>query len=373
VKTVWTFRALDALFFRDGTPFHQGEGGFVQPKGTFPPTIMTLQGAIRTALARWRGWEPGRETDWPAELGGPEDLGDLKLYGPYLQLGERVLYHAPLLLFGKKKEQTWEITRLVPGSKVCCDLGRDIRLPRLVFPVEGGDPLDAWLTCEGLEEVLANGIPKKHQIYSHDELWKEERRVGLERERDKRTAKDHHLYGITMIRPMQNVCLVVCVDGIPDDWDLPERAVLPLGGEGRAVEATITKGQSINGWPKRPELMEDGDGLIRFTVTLLTPGWYEDPEAVIRSGPPEVPGRCVSACLGKMMQIGGWDMRNGCPRPLWPVLPPGSTWFYEAPASERHRIEELHGKVTGPRSRYGMGQLLIGTWSEKEASEGWKR
>jgi len=381
VKTIWTFRALDALFFRDGTPFHQGEGGFVQPRGTFPPTMMTLQGAIRTALARWRGWEPGGEEKWPEELGGPEDLGDLQLYGPYLQLEEKVLYPAPLLLFGKKKGGKWDIARLVPGNPVCCDLGRETRLPRLTRPVEGGDPLDAWLTREGMEKVLAGGEPKDHQIHSRDELWKEERRIGLEREREKRTAKAHHLYGITMVRPMRNVRLVVYVEGIPDDWELPERAIVPLGGEGRAAEVTIDKAETIKSFPKPPELVENGDGKIRFTVTLLTPGWYgnyeerhenppEDVIRVIRSGPREVPGRCVSACIGKTMQIGGWDIKNSCPRPLWPVLPPGSTWFYEAPASERHRIEELHGKVTGFKSRYGMGQLLIGIWNEWEERKG---
>ena len=110
VKTVWTFRALDALFFRDGTPFHQGEGGFVQPKGTFPPTIMTLQGAIRTALAGWRGWDPGRETDWPAELGGPEDRGVLQLYGPYLP--QQMLNR--LSSSSVRRRNRLEITRLVP-------------------------------------------------------------------------------------------------------------------------------------------------------------------------------------------------------------------------------------------------------------------
>jgi len=144
---------------------------------------------------------------------------------------------------------------------------------------------------------------------------------------------------------------------------------------------TIDKAETIKSFPKPPELVENGDGKIRFTVTLLTPGWYgnyeerhenppEDVIRVIRSGPREVPGRCVSACIGKTLQIGGWDIKNSCPRPLWPVLPPGSTWFYEAPASERHRIEELHGKVTGFKSRYGMGQLLIGIWNEWEERKG---
>ena len=68
------------------------------------------------------------------------------------------------------------------------------------------------------------------------------------------------------------------------------------------------------------------------------------------------------------VQIGGWDIKN-LPRPLWPVCP-GKHLVLEAPASERHRIEKLHGKVTGFKSRYGMGQLLIGIWNEWEERKG---
>ena len=67
-KWIWRFRALDTLFFRDGTPFNMEETG-VAPQGVFPPSIFTLQGAIRAAMAHFiKQWVPGKE--WPKELGG---------------------------------------------------------------------------------------------------------------------------------------------------------------------------------------------------------------------------------------------------------------------------------------------------------------
>ncbi len=109
------------VVFSDGTPFHLGEGGSVQPRGSFPPSMMPLQGPIRTALARGRGWRPNHPNRWPEELGTPDDLGDLRLRGPFLRFGgEPRLYPIPLVLFGK-----WgaELTRLVPGGEGGVRLG----------------------------------------------------------------------------------------------------------------------------------------------------------------------------------------------------------------------------------------------------------
>jgi hypothetical protein len=43
---IWEFKAVDTLFFRDGTPYNAGEGGGLGIKSIFPPYIFTLQGAV---------------------------------------------------------------------------------------------------------------------------------------------------------------------------------------------------------------------------------------------------------------------------------------------------------------------------------------
>ena len=87
-------------------------------------------------------------------------------------------------------------------------------------------------------------------------------------------------------------------------------------------------------------------------------------EQLIRKGPANAPGRCVSACIGKPQLYGGWDLKNEEPRPLLPFLPPGSTWFFEARVEEKTNIEVLHGHCIDDEAApsYGYGQILIGKW-----------
>lgn len=350
---------MDTLFFRDGTPFHLGEGGSVQPRGSFPPSMMPLQGAIRTALARGRGWRPNHPNRWPEELGTPDDLGDLRLRGPFLRFGGERLYPIPLVLFGK-----WgaELTRLVPGEKVECDLGQ-VRLPRLAQPVTG-KMLEGWLTQDGLESVLRGEMPAVTEILQPEKMWKEERRVGILRNVDTRKAEAHHLYTATHVRPVKDLMVEVDVQGIPEDWNPEASLTLPLGGEGRMAYVTVSKkaGDQAD-FPRMPEWSQTED-TVRFTVTLLTPGRYRNTCSVIQTGPKGIPGRCISASIGKMVSLGGWDLKRCRPRRSVSLLPAGCTWFYEAKVEQLDQIKGLHGTFTGEMNAYGMGQIAIGTWQE---------
>lgn len=375
MNKVWAFEAMDTFFFRGGTPFRQGEGGAVQPESFFPPTMLTLQGAIRAQLARQQGWTPANPHLWPNELGTEstvpgelDDLGVLRLAGPYLYYKGEYLYPAPSILFGKEKKGAgWKLTYLLPqmNRKINSDLG-EITLLQPKHAVEKGKALSVWLTRTGLEKVLAGGIPEQKEIYSPSNLWDSERRVGIERQLETRTAEDHHLYALTFIRPRLGLQVVVEVGGIPISWHPIKREILPLGGEGRAAKVVV-RDEELQ-LPVMPKL-EAKDGWIHYTVTLLTPGWFITPEKVVREGPPEIPGDLISASIGKVMRVGGWDLKNRAPRPLRPLLPPGTTWFYRAKEQDRKQIESLHGTWVGENTSYGMGQIVIGRWEAERCAE----
>ncbi|MGB9887669.1 MAG: type III-B CRISPR module-associated Cmr3 family protein [Moorellales bacterium] len=359
----WTFSLLDTGFFRDGQPFHAGEGGYSRVQSVFPPSAATLQGAIRTALAQAEGWRPEAPETWPEWLGGPDDLGVLRLRGPYLLKNGELYFAAPLHLW---LGEGGVVGRLVPGEPVPCDLGPAVRLPRPAGEgrAGGGFPEGRFLTGEGLAAVLAGGVPAPDQLLPAGRFWVEEPRVGLERSRSTRTAQEGRLYQAVHVRPCRGVAVRVYVGGLP-----AKRIQLPkwvrLGGEGRAAAVTVeavSEEAVVATLPPCPGLEADSDGTVRFTVTLLTPGCYADPAAVIRQGPPEIPGRCVSACIGKLRQIGGWSLEWGRPRALEPYLPAGSTWFFEAPAHEIGRIAALHGRCLGDRTNHGYGQIAVGRW-----------
>lgn len=360
----WNFRALDTLFFREGNPFHAGEGGFgTGVSGRFPPSINTLQGAIRTTLAYGQGWRPEKQDCWPVELGTEKDLGRLKLAGPYLQWNNEVLFPAPLLLLRQK--ETGVFTRLTPGTEpVNCDLEEQgVYLPVPQERLAGAKIMDnCRLSCEGMERVLAGGLPKASEVKEQGELWQEEYRVGIEINRASRTAKDGQLYSITHVRPKPEVSLTVEVSGVPTDWHPQLPTVIRLGGEGRTAELRVTNPEPL--LPTMPELVAE-NGMVRFVVILITPGKYaQQTQEVIRQGPPNVPGSCLSACIGKLQQAGGWDLLNGRPKPLEPLIPAGALWFFEASAERLAEIKELHGSCTGQQSNYGYGQIVIGKWGK---------
>ena len=113
--------------------------------------------------------------------------------------------------------------------------------------------------------------------------------------------------------------------------------------------------------------MAADDNKIYYTVSLITPSSSSKTEQLkqlIQKGPVNAPGRCISACIGKPQLYGGWNLEKQEPRPLQPYLPPGSTWFFEAAASEKANIEALHGRCIDDEElpSYGYGQVLIGKW-----------
>lgn len=368
----WTFRFLDTCFFRDGLPFNMGEGGHTVASSIFPPFATTLQGAIRSSLAEEQGWSPGQDDKWPVELGSPDNLGVIQLRGPYILKDGQPLFAAPLLLLTRKMREKksedqgeYSFVRLKPGTEVQCDLG-SVRLPVPDGELPGAaSPQNLFLTRSGLKAVLQGKLPGSGDVLEKTRLWNEEPRTGLERDDTKRTAIDGRLYNCTHVRPGREVELAVYVAGVPSSWNVRKRLAVNLGGEGRFAEVRIETpgGENIVPDPALPQPAKNNK--VRFTVVLVTPGYYKNPSLAAREGPPGVPGRCVSACTGKVVQAGGWDLARKEPRPLVPFLPAGSVWFYEAEAADLNKVAALHGQCLGDRTAFGFGQVAIGKWGEE--------
>jgi|LSQX01.2.fsa_nt_gb CRISPR-associated protein Cmr3 len=365
---VWDFTLLDTGFFRSGQPFIAGEGGSRGVRSIFPPTINTLQGAIRTALATAKGWSPA-DGQLPPELGHTDDLGTLSLRGPYLLFEDIPYYQIPYRLLVKREsglKPSKQFIFLNPGKPVNCDLGKEVCLPQPLEKLEGaGSSEGLYISKTGYTSILAGLLPLQEEIKEERDLWKEEPRVGLERNDKTRTAEDSFLYRIQHIRPAKGVKIRVIVKGLPANWPELSSKILPLGGEGRlsAVEIKrLTKEDEKNLLPKIPSLVPATDGILRFTVTLITPGCFQDMKKAIRNGPEGIPGRCISACIIKPQLIGGWDLVKREPRPLTPYLAPGCTWFFEGTVEDLPVIENLHGACIGEKAVYGYGQIVIGKW-----------
>lgn len=374
----WIFTLLDTGFFRTGQPFHAGEGGHSRITSFFPPPMSTLQGAIRSALASTWGWHPGKNAAWPAELGDTSSLGQLSFRGPHLvksdkNNAEEYLFPAPLYLLVKETPGTDSETLtafLAPGETLSCDLGATVCLPRIKkdTKLEGARPAGIfYLTRAGHTATAEGKNPSPRGMYKKESLWQEEPRIGLKSNTETRTAENHNLYRTEHIRPEYHLKISVVVNGLPAERPSFLKKVVPLGGEGRlaAVEInSITPETYLDLLPQHPPLVQSRDGKIRFTISLITACPADNMERLIREGPANAPGKCISACIGKPQLYGGWDLKNNKPRPLQPYLPPGSTWFFEAAVEEKEKAEALHGQCISDEAAlpYGYGQILIGKW-----------
>ncbi|RMI19934.1 MAG: type III-B CRISPR module-associated protein Cmr3, partial [Calditrichaeota bacterium] len=199
--------------------------------------------------------------------------------------------------------------------------------------------------------------------------------VGLGRDNATRRHVDGMLYGISLIRLRPGVRFAVRVEGVderihPQD----ETIIVPLGGEGKLARLVVDDARP---WPKRPELKTGADGKLRFRIVLTTPacmpekGWL--PEGFVEGRGIDgglrwqgclqgVECSIVSACIGKAVPMGGWNMAEGRPRPLQPHVPAGSVYFCEADASQIKGIQNLHGSHMGQNTALGFGHILIGCW-----------
>ncbi|NLJ72813.1 MAG: type III-B CRISPR module-associated protein Cmr3 [Syntrophomonadaceae bacterium] len=359
----WNFRPLDTLFISDGTPFQAGEGGLRGQGSLFPPPINTCQGAIRTALAYGQGWAPYSGVDLPKELGSNKHIGDLILRGPFLSYEDELLFPAPNHILAERAGDKTTYHFLEPIMKYRCDLHpeEDRCLPGLKNNIPGVKPVAGWLNKNDLTKVLAGNL-EQITPYQAEDLWARENRIGIEINRETRAAKEQMLYSTFHIRVKNNVSISVSVGGLPESWHDDAAAYINFGGEGRvaSIEKRI---DNDNHLPTLAELKR-GNGKILFTVSLLTHGNFScDTKEVVLNGPTKwIKGKTITACLGKAIQIGGWDTIEKESRALMPLIPAGSTWFFEADEEYLSDIEKLHGSSIGYHTNMGYGQIVIGRW-----------
>lgn len=367
------FSPVDSLFFRDGTPFASEGSAQGDVGGLFPPNPESLVGALRAALARHNGWD-GVEPRWPAGLNGvlgdgPDQLGRLSFEAPYL-LKDGVPYiPAPRHVLGGSSGEGWFPQALLgPGSPATCDLGEGVRLPEVVRNYAGVEPAHLkpgdgyWMPLDALGAVLRGGLPAAGVLLPQGELWDTERRIGLQRAADTRTAGEGMLYTARHVRLRRGVALGIRVSGIPGDWRLPFNSLLPLGGEGRLVECAPWDSAVVEGLQMpRQEVEASGRAmLIALTPLVLDGAVYRGEEPL-----PGFGGRVVSACLDRPLRIGGWDSLQRQPWPMRSVLPAGSVLFVEAEPGGRLDVGRWRGgglPRIGERTGHGYGVVAVGVW-----------
>ncbi|HXF04053.1 MAG TPA: type III-B CRISPR module-associated protein Cmr3 [Blastocatellia bacterium] len=351
----------DVLLFRDGRPFVAGEDH--RALSLFPPTPLTMQGAIRSRVLADKGVSYTAYASGAVSVPGigyADDYGQLRLRGPFIARQEngRVMRYFSLpsdvVLAGCPHpialaplfaaESSFESNPTVGANSLGLLWHRTIA--RIEAP-------SGWLSEIELQHYL-NGEP--FSVTPEHELFDRESRfhVGIDSQfkRPHRGGAGGHLFQVEFVRLQHGVGLWLDVNGV----QLSDEGLLQLGGDSKA--AVYRKVDEV------PPLTAGGVVQGKFKLYFATPayfatGWQPDDWGRFITGGTV---RLVAAAVPRAQAIGGFDLARNRHKPMRRFVPAGSVFLFES-----------DGEVTVPEvitdddgqarfSQIGFGQVFIGRW-----------
>lgn len=391
------FTIADSWFFREARA-HDAVGAG-QIDSMFPPPASTLTGALRTALGDWMqvDWQAfgrGQASDDIHELlGSGDNLGQLKIHGPYLSQTTPTctqrFYPAPASLLRESSKsdnsnptQSETVHRLSIGLPIRCDMG-EIAMPDFKESTPlGAQPMaNEWISASGLNAWLSGQTPDVPELLKLDDIIAYENRLGIARDNKRATVQEGLLYQTRHIRLKQtDLSFSLYLDGLTETMEkdlIQHQSSLRLGGEGREAGLTLRPLTSSDA----PILQEcKAAGLILYFATpaLITNGPLPGFTAVKNSAghvtcwEGEIQGialRLVSAATYRQQRLGGWDMKARAPKPLRSLTAAGSVFYCELRNSDQSvaaAIEKLSGCQLGELQAHGFGEVFAGYWPDSE-------
>lgn len=387
---------IDTLFFRDGSPFNAGESPYL--KSLFPPSPHTGFGFSRAVVLilmckNLDSYISGgcNSCDFQKQCPIAEAVGDpskrngtLHVQGLYLYGEERYLAAPRDLVVSKEDSPPDTATPAhVPGETVLSDLG-NVRFPTAIEGSKFMDDIDDHLIPESLlKSYLQNDTIEYSKLErlrggesGENPLVYGEDRTGIAIDKTTGASREEHLYSIEMIRLRRGIQLWGGITGLEQGIELPTQPTTArLGGEGKRVKVRLTDGMSLPDPDVTDAIAKSG----RLKILLLQHAdfggrWY--PRSIERKKDGE--GACwqgeingidmtlVSAMTGKPVYFGGWDTAKGKPRPLDPLVPAGSVYYFEIDGSlAEEAMDALHDQHIGRKTNLGFGHAAIGVWSNE--------
>ena len=377
---------LSPLIARDSRPFGAGQGNRVRSMDWISPSV--IAGAVRTAV-------------WKAnDTLTPEQLKTIEVCGGFPVLNERIYLPRPLDALIRKTDKatgTTDVLRIRPMSGSAgvqmphADLvpSAPVGMPEEDFKPESGDafwPLATmaqWLGCDDDQSVSMkiDGLPTPAK----------EDRTNVTILPESGAAEDSKLFtttGLDFVRKpkegasegrLSQMRIGVRVN-FGDHVPLPERLLVPLGGERRLAEVRATEADK-GFWEVPQSLSWEGKKGLRMVLATPAifekgwlPGWLWEKDGNLIG---TIPGsgvsvRLISAVVGRWKPLSGWSYekgRNG-PKALRRMVPAGSVYFFEVlKGGEGIADLWLHSVCDCEQDgRDGFGLALWGCWRGRETA-----
>lgn len=378
----------DVWLFRDGKPFSAGEDHSAQ--SIFPPTPLTVQGALRQKislslgvnLGQYKNASNGKSSSKEAEKavayigkhGELSDVGKFSMRGPFVSLRTNAdivpLFPTPADLLKHEKSHEFRVSK--PDKTGSSDLNGGFQFPEMIEDYENLPGY--WMTADIFEKYLANTPPNSSafnedneyedaltayqegkRIWHNKLVYQSDNRFGVSTDALTSFREEGQLYQVQFVRPQPSIGLLVSVSD-----DIPTHLLsgtMTIGGEQRHANATLVKNVAM------PSPPESGSG--NFKAILLTPAYFDDGWQPKNGDWSTVFGYSVtlkSAVLYRPMKIGGWNSERGNARTMHNYVAPGSVYYFEtqAPFSLPKTLTQNPEGINA--QSLGFGQYTIGAW-----------
>lgn len=360
---------LDVMLFRDGKPFSAGED--VIAASIFPPSPSTFYGAIRTMILTQQNFAfqtRGQIKNKQNFINQIDSLTkDLCIIGPFIA-DESYFEYFPLPKDVIQIKGEDKYAQLKPSSLL--NLKSDLSTNPLWIKTRYDEYIEegkGFISDSELKRYLeGKGVS---QPIEPDEIFQREDRVGIKKSSSTKTTEEGFFYIVEYIRlNSQNGFSGFTLD-IESNTELPEEGFLRLGGEARGAS-----------YKKIPDRAWSDDAIKEmvnktrlFKLYLLTPsifneGWIA--EWMLKGEKDGLRFRLVSACVGKPIHIGGFDIVEDKPKPMRKAVPAGSVYFFELVDGEVGELFKAFQfkSISDEKQNEGFGITLVGGWSNVQTS-----
>ncbi len=345
---------LDTLFFRDGKPFSMGDDSWAD--GIFIPAPSVIYGAIRSWIL-----SNSEDVNLDNVIQETKDLEILELY--YSLKGKTVL---PLPFdYGTKKEKDEQIRYEEKKNQeisverfelIANDFTSSIHTSNLVYNKRNYilEPVkNAFISTENFISYL------KHDDNVNETdvgviVESTEPKIGIARNNTTFSSEDGKLYrvGLNRIKDFKFIVKIEC-KYLSENYS----NILKLGGEGKIVfiDEFLKGRKGAKSLRIKTNIKTD-----KLVVYLATPAIFNEEKPNIEKLL-NIKAKLLAASVGKAINIGGFDMKEGRPKTMFKAVPAGSVYFYQL--DQEVELDDFQGKkISDELKEQGFGIAYFGTF-----------
>lgn len=355
-------RPLDTFFFRDGKPFSMGQETWAD--GVFPPSPSTLYGALRAIYFAHHPEEFKRVNivDDPTR--------NLKINGIFLEIGEYIYLPVPadfVITKDKHNKETKRLLTVIPCNNHLSSnktdwittTDNDLTIKNIENnPLFDKENYQDYLNIESIDSLP----------YSTSKDYLEnEPKIAFKKSDSSGTIEEESLHraGTQRFKEDNGKKVSIVIDFNSNGLEIPVNDFVKLGGEGKvAYYETIDKESCT-----KIASFEIINGNKHFKICLATPalfkqGWLPSwiNKKTLEGEFKNLKLKLLTAIVGKPILIGGFDMKNNEPKPMYKAVPAGSVYYFELiNGSMKEVINTFHQKsISDLKGVEGFGITYVG-------------